>query len=180
MANLDTAGEVGMSKHFDAPGQTAEEMTESERRMRAEIADLESRARGRWMTRIGAVVTAATLLVAIVWDVGFGEDMPLAYVLPLYAFAIGAVGIGVLEKLSRPMRASQELLLRKVFGLEAGMRLLAELLPEELHTRFYKGVAYSVREGISATGTGRDNPYIGAGSNGGEVLEFRQRTGPRA
>jgi hypothetical protein len=134
-----------------------------------------TRTRGKWLTISGITSCLFTFALAVVWRHGHGTDMPLTYVLPLYAVSLGAIAIGCLEYLHRPNRAVQQQCLDRIADLEHAADQLAELMDEELQQRFYQGVGWQARNANAArTGT-ENNATRPDGRNSGEVLRFRQR-----
>lgn len=123
---------------------------------------------GLWMIASGSVTVALTLVIAVVWYVGFGTNMPSAFLMPFYGVGFGAVTLGCIEHLGRTSRAAQQDALKRLARLEDGVAALADLLPEEMHQRWYAGFGAGARE-VRHTGT--DMRATGRA----DVLKMRQR-----
>lgn len=116
------------------------------------------RSRGRWFIIGGLVTAALTMVLAIVWHKGFHEDMPLAFVLPIYGLAFGALTIGCMEYLTRSTRAANERTLAAVEAIADNQQLLVGLMDEELQQKFYKGAAWNVQNTMTGTEDARPLP----------------------
>jgi hypothetical protein len=130
------------------------------------------RTRGAWMGASGLVVIVMTLGIAIVWHIGFGSEMPLALMLPLYGAGFGAVYLGCMEYLSRHTRRNHVESLRRMDALESAVQRLVELLPAEMQQQFHLGQASALKDFFGArTGTDDDRRPRGAA----EVLKMQRR-----
>jgi hypothetical protein len=132
------------------------------------------RSRGKWLTICGGIIGMFTLLLTIVWDLGFEREMPLAYMLPLYAIALGAVSIGCLEYLNRPARHMQDRMIDQVARLEFNLNFLVDLMDESLKQRYYHGFAAGAR---ATEMTGTDSAKPTNRGRTGDVVQFRGRNG---
>lgn len=131
------------------------------------------RTRGRLLIFAGLSFSILTFVLAVVWEQGFGNEMPVGYLLPLYAIAFGSVAIGGLEYLHRPTRYSVDLCLYRNKQLERQVSALVELLNEQLQQKYYEGMAEGAKVGpIQLTGTEDARPL---GKYQGEILNFRRR-----
>lgn len=139
------------------------------------------RTRGRWLGISGTIVTVFSTGIALVWETGFGEDMPLVLLLPLLTIGLSAILLSVLEYFGRPSRHAQRRCIERVDELEVCLLDLVALMGEELQRKFYQGAAWNARLGTQATGTENARrlrrPDLGGG-NTGEVVEF-SRPSPR-
>lgn len=129
----------------EAPRRTA--LTAAEQRLRT---------RGAWMVVTGCTTVALTVALAIVWRVGFGTDMPLTFVLPIYAAGFGSIGLGGMEYLSRHARHKHAEILARMDRLERTVTMLVELIPVEMQQQFHQGQAAAFRE-YFGTRTGTDD-----------------------
>ena len=132
------------------------------------------RSRGKWLVICGGIVGVFTLAIAILWDLGFEDDMPAAYMLPLYAIALGAVSIGCMEYLSRPTRDMQTRIVAQIMQLESNLGFLVELMDEQLKQQYYRGAAATAR---ATEMTGTDSPRPTNRGRTGDVVQFRGRNG---
>jgi hypothetical protein len=130
------------------------------------------RTRGNWMTVAGVVVSALTFALNIVWNEGFDGDMPVGYVLPLYAIGFGAVAVGGMEYLSRHHRKALVEQIQQSAKIERGLFALVDLMDEQLQQRWYGGYGTATREQLRQTGT---DSHAGRRAGTGDVLRFRQR-----
>lgn len=129
--------------------------------------------RGRWMIIGGAAVGVLILALSVVWNMGFSRPMPAAYVLPLYAFAFGAIAIGGMEYLSRSTRYVSDLAVYRINQVERQITALVGLLDEQLAQKYYEGVAEGARAvRPQMTGTEHARPLD---KLEGEVLPFLRR-----
>lgn len=131
------------------------------------------RMRGRWLMIAGIVMIVLTFLLATVWLQGFDDDMPIGFLLPLYATAFGALAIGGMEYLSRPNRYASDRCLHRINELERQVAGLVGLLGEELRQQYYQGVADQAKAQISMTGTEHARPL--GKYRTGELLKFPRR-----
>lgn len=129
------------------------------------------RTRGRWLIIAGLATGALTFILATVWLQGFDDDMPIGFLLPLYATAFGAVSIGGMEYLSRPTRYASDLCLHRINELERQVETLVSLLGEELKQQYYQGMAAGAK--VQMTGTENARPL--EKYRKGELLDFRRR-----
>jgi hypothetical protein len=130
------------------------------------------RSRGKWLAISGSIIGVFTLAIAVMWELGFEREMPVAYALPLYALALGAVSIGCMEYLSRPTRIMQERMIAQVAQLESNLGFLVELMDESLKQQYYRGVAAGAR---ATEMTGTDNPRPTNRGRTGDVVPIRGR-----
>jgi hypothetical protein len=142
------------------------------RRDDAAIAEQHVRTRGKWMTIAGLITVALTFILDVVWNEGFNYDMPVGYVLPLYAIAFGAVAVGGMEYLSRHHRQALVQCIDQVAKVERGMFALVDLMDEDKKQAFWQGYSAHAKDQLRQTGT--DNA-TGGRFRTGEVLHFRQR-----
>lgn len=130
------------------------------------------RTRGRWLIVLGTVVVLLTAGIALVWAGGYDQDMPLALLLPLETGGIGAIALGCMEYINRPMRRNQRLCLQRVEQLEFGLTSLVGLMDEELQQVWFRGYTTHARD-IRQTGT--EDARSLSRYRSGDVLKFRQR-----
>lgn len=131
------------------------------------------RTRGKWMIICGATVTLFTAALAVVWDASHAGQMPLAVLLPLHAFGLGGIAIGLLEYLARPHRSAQQRCLDRLDQLELVMLDVVGLMSEELQQQFYQGTAWQARnQFVSDTGTENARPL---NTLRAQVVDLRQR-----
>lgn len=131
------------------------------------------RTRGRWLMIAGIAMGLLTFVLATVWWQGFDNDMPIGFLLPLYAIAFGAVAIGGIELISRPNRYASALCLHRINQLDRQVEGLVGLLSEELKQQYYLGVADQAKAQTQMmTGTDNSRPER---YRTGEVLNFRGR-----
>jgi hypothetical protein len=133
------------------------------------------RHRGQWMIICGATITLLTAALSIVWAAGFEQDLPIGVVLPLHAFGLGGITMGMLEYLARPHRNAQQRCLDRIDQLELAMLDLVGLMDEDKQQAFYSGAAWQVRNQSVAGRTGTENarPLNKYRTEG--VVPFRQR-----
>jgi hypothetical protein len=132
------------------------------------------RLRGRWLIICGVLMGGLTFVLAVVYDHGFGEDLPLTYALPLYAFSLGGIAVGTLEYLNRPTRRALHRSLSRIDQLELGLIDLVALMEEDKRCTWYQGYAARTRD-ERGQGTGTENARPLGKYRAGEVLRFRQR-----
>jgi len=131
------------------------------------------RTRGRFLIISGLAVGVLTFVLAAVYARGFNDDMPITYLLPLYAISFGAVAIGGMEYLSRPNRYSIELNQHKINELQRQVTVLVGLLSEEMKQQYYRGMAEGAKMRPQLTGTEDSRSF--SREHSGDVLRFRRR-----
>lgn len=139
-----------------------------------EGAEQRMRTRGGWMAASGGGVIALVLFSNIIWHAGFGDNMPGVYAMPLYGIGFGLVYLGAMEMMFRQYRAVQRGVHTELQRLEHGLRLLVQMLPEEMQQRWYAGYGSGHQDGRQYR-TGTDD---GPGRRSGDVLRMRPRTRP--
>jgi len=154
---------IGRDRHE----QDAAKLSTSELHDPADMTESMIRARGTWTIVFGVATSLLTIGLATLWDKAYDEDMPLAYVLPLYFVSLGCIFVGAMEHLSRPVRAAHAEALARMDQIEDGLLMLVKLLPDELANRWYAGYGTAARE-VRRTGTEPDR-------GSAEILNLRRR-----
>jgi hypothetical protein len=132
------------------------------------------RTRGKWMIMSGVVVTLLVTALAVAWDIGRPDEMPLALLLPLQAFGLGAIALGCLEWLNRPSRSMLRRCLTRVDQLEMALVDLVGLMDEDKRQAWYQGYANRAKD-ERRTGTENSRPVNWDRS--GDVIKLRRRNG---
>ena len=125
------------------------------------------------MVMSGAVIVVLVLFTAIVWHVGMTTFMPAVYAMPLYAIGFGLIYLGSMEIMFRPHRNVIRDVMAEMERVEHGLRLLVDMLPEEMQQRWYAGYSSGHTDGRQYR-TGTDGP----GHHSGDVLQLRRRDDP--
>lgn len=161
-----------------ALGGTTIDLTPAKAWYEEPFAEEHIQARGRWLTILGIVTGAMTLLIAVIWRAGFGEHMPAAYVVPLYAIALAGLSLGCMEYLHRPTRRALLRSMQRSDRIEASITELVGLMSEELQQKFYRGAAWQAR-GQFHFETGTENARrikhhnTSTGNGTGDVVKLR-------
>lgn len=166
-----TTQDLGIRAVATPPAGAA--MTADEQAWHASAAaEQQIQTRGRWMIFLGIAVGVFGIALGGLWHYALHEGMPMFLLVPLNAFSIGCIGVGVLEYLSRSTRAVHQANLQRMCEVERGLRQLVDLMPEALQDQFYKGTVFDWRSDTGTGGTAGTWPAQRAG--GSAPIPFRR------